>query len=360
MQDILSNTFKVIISFFVALVLNKLLSLFRKRQLYLSCWNSIENTSIADNAFTMNSSIYNNGKDKEKNVIIKMPNGLSCSVLSSTYDYKNENGEILIDRVLPSEKISMVILVEGARKLEKKIRPRIKSEDANGRVYLTQDVVPPSAGVLTFTIALFTTTLGVLSYLISSGDSPEKTIGYIHNSLFYSDYKNNGFLISPFGNDIVIKNYDIAKKEYPIELVDARRLNGKIQYKFRLVNKLSSPMAFKANYKVNSSHAFWGEISNISDFADEQTQQKAKQEIFEKYHANGTVIGGKIFFDSAEVIVKPNSMSYLILSRDDKSYLTLDDMDAEIDIKASEGLVNKKLEMFFQANNNKKIISLFK
>ncbi|MFN1438671.1 hypothetical protein ACK18D_12225 [Escherichia coli] len=120
MQDILSNTLKVIISFFVALILNKLLSLFRKRQLYLSCWNSIENTSIADNAFTINSSIYNNGKDKEKNVIIKMPNGLSCSVLSSTYDYKNENGEIHIDRVLPSEKISMVILVEGARKLEKK------------------------------------------------------------------------------------------------------------------------------------------------------------------------------------------------------------------------------------------------
>ncbi len=49
-----------------------------------------------------------------------------------------------------------------------------------------------------------------------------------------------------------------------------------------------------------------------------------------------------------------------LLSRDDKSYLTLDDMDAEIDIKASEGLVNKKVEMFFQANNNKKIISLFK
>ncbi|EPQ9472544.1 hypothetical protein ACVEDE_025355 (plasmid) [Enterobacter hormaechei] len=143
MQDILSNTFKVIISFFVALVLNKLLSLFRKRQLYLSCWNSIENTSIADNAFTMNSSIYNNGKDKEKNVIIKMPNGLSCSVLSSTYDYKNENGEILIDRVLPSEKISMVILVEGARKLEKKIRPRIKSEDANGVVSENESMVTP-------------------------------------------------------------------------------------------------------------------------------------------------------------------------------------------------------------------------
>ena len=305
MQDILSNTFKVIISFFVALVLNKLLSLFRKRQLYLSCWNSIENTSIADNAFTMNSSIYNNGKDKEKNVIIKMPNGLSCSVLSSTYDYKNENGEILIDRVLPSEKISMVILVEGARKLDKKIRPRIKSEDANGRVYLTQDVVPPSAGVLTFTIALFTTTLGVLSYLISSGDSPEKTIGYIHNSLFYSDYKNNGFLISPFGNDIVIKNYDIAKQEYPIELVDARRLNGKIQYKFRLVNKLSSPMAFKANYKVNSSHAFWGEISNISDFADEQTQQKAKQEIFESIMRTVRSSGGRYFLIRQRLLLSP-------------------------------------------------------
>ncbi|WP_414456526.1 hypothetical protein, partial [Enterobacter cloacae] len=48
------------------------------------------------------------------------------------------------------------------------------------------------------------------------------------------------------------------------------------------------------------------------------------------------------------------------LSRDDKSYLTLDDMNAEIDIKASEGLVNKEVEMFFQANYNEKIRSLFK
>ncbi|MFJ5389955.1 hypothetical protein ACIPUF_03820 [Pectobacterium sp. CHL-2024] len=170
MQDILSNTLKVIVSFFVALVLNKFFSLFRKRQLYLSCWNSIENTSIADNAFTMSASIYNNGKDKEKNVIIKMPNGLSCSVLSSTYDYKNEKGEIIIDRVLPSEKISMVILVEGAKKLERKIRPRIKSEDTNGKAYLTQDIVPPSAGVLTFTIALSTTVLGAFAYMIGSGE----------------------------------------------------------------------------------------------------------------------------------------------------------------------------------------------
>lgn len=53
-------------------------------------------------------------------------------------------------------------------------------------------------------------------------------------------------------------------------------------------------------------------------------------------------------------------MSYLILSRDDKSYLTLDDMNAEIDIKASEGLMNKEVEMFFQANYNEKIRSLFK
>ena len=94
MSDILSNTIKVIISFFVALFLNKILSIFRKRQLYLSCWNSLENTSISDNACTINASIYNNGKEKEKNVVIQMPSGMECSALSCNYDYKNASGSL--------------------------------------------------------------------------------------------------------------------------------------------------------------------------------------------------------------------------------------------------------------------------
>ena len=112
MSDILSNTIKVIISFFVALFLNKILSIFRKRQLYLSCWNSLENTSISDNACTINASIYNNGKEKEKNVVIQIPSGMECSALSCNYDYKNDSGKIIIDRVLPGKKLSLIILIE--------------------------------------------------------------------------------------------------------------------------------------------------------------------------------------------------------------------------------------------------------
>lgn len=361
MNDILSNTLKVVVSFFVALILNKILSVFRKRQLYMSCWNSIENTSLSDNAFTMNASIYNNGKDKEKNVVIKMPNGLNCSVISSTYDYKNESGEIIIDRVLPSEKISLIILVEGERKLGRKIKPRIKSEDTNGKVFLTTDVVPPSAGVLTLTLAVSTTILGAMTYITVNDNSPERLISYVHNSLFYRDYKDNGFIIYPFDNDIIIKNYDIAKKEYPIEFIDARKLNGTLQLKFRLVNKLDVPMIFKAHYEVASSRKFYNELYEVSDFVNEEIREKARRDIYKKYHVDSMEINNSIFTASdEEVILKPNSMGYLILSRSDEKHITLDDMNVGVVIKSQQGLVNKEVALYFESKNNEKIKSLFR
>ncbi|HBC7127361.1 TPA: hypothetical protein KEY03_004305, partial [Escherichia coli] len=119
MPDLITDTLKVVTSFFVALVLNKFLSIFRKRQLYLSCWNSLSKTSISDNAIVINASVFNKGKDKEKNVEIKVPNGMSCTVIASDHDATTEGSFVKIDRILANKKISMVLLIEGTRVLDK-------------------------------------------------------------------------------------------------------------------------------------------------------------------------------------------------------------------------------------------------
>ena len=126
MPDLITDTLKVVTSFFVALVLNKFLSIFRKRQLYLSCWNSLSKTSISDNAIVINASVFNKGKDKEKNVEIKVPNGMSCTVIASDHDATTEGSFVKIDRILANKKISMVLLIEGTRILDKSTMPSIR------------------------------------------------------------------------------------------------------------------------------------------------------------------------------------------------------------------------------------------
>ena len=53
---------------------------------------------------------------------------------------------VKIDRILANKKISMVLLIEGTRILDKSTMPSIRSEDTDGKTYLSKDSVPPSAG----------------------------------------------------------------------------------------------------------------------------------------------------------------------------------------------------------------------
>ncbi|WP_447746353.1 hypothetical protein [Enterobacter asburiae] len=364
MSDILSNTIKVIISFFVVLFLNKILSILRKRQLYLSCWNSLENTSVSDNACTINASIYNNGKEKEKNVVIQMPSGMECSALSCNYDYKNDSGKIIIDRVLPGKKLSLIILIEGSRSLDKKCKPKIKSEDTDGKVYLTTDIVPPSAGYLTLSGAFCITIIGVFSYLISSGADPIKAFEKTHNTLFYNDYYSTGISFNPIGNGLLTDTYKIKENEYPIELIDARRLNGVIQYKFRVINKFNYPMTVYAGYEINNSHEFWSEISKINDSVDKAAAEKKELEVYKKYHVDTKEVLNSKSISIArdtDTTIAPNSLGYLILTRNDYQYLTLDDMNVSIRLKASSnGSEYETLEMNFYSYKNKKTRAMFK
>jgi len=363
MQDVLSNALKVIISFFVALFLNKILSLFRKRQLYLSCWNSLDNTSVSNNAITINASVYNNGKEKEKNIIIQMPNGMACSVLSGNCDYQNDNGKIQIDRVLSGKKVSLIILIEGTRTLDKTSKPKIKSEDADGKTYLTTDIVPPSAGYLTLSAAFLITLIGGLSYLIASGANPDEMFARSHNSLFYNNYYNNGFSFNPIGSSTLTETYNIQEKEFPIELMDARRLNGQIQYKFRIVNKYNYPMLVSAEYDINNSHDFWREMSKINDAVDDNLAVKKKLELYEKYHVDTNIepyLDYPTLARRSDVTVKENSLGFLIITRKDNRELSLEDMNLTITLKVTtNGNEYESIELKFYSYKNAKTKAMF-
>lgn len=335
MAEIFSNTIKVLISFFITLLLNRLLSVFRKRQLYLSCWNYLDNTSLSDSGCTINASIYNNGKDKEKNVIIYMPMGFKCSAISGNQEYVNEDGVIKIDRILSGKKVSLVILIEGCQKLDKKTKPKIKSEDADGKVYLTNDIVPPSAGYLTFISAVMITIIAGFSYLFSTGIDPIEKSQNAYNYMFNNKYYALGFSLDPTESKILTKRYDISNGDYPIELIDAKRSDGLIQYKFRVINKYSNPLIVNARYEINDSKSFWREITEVNNSLDKGSIKERELKVFGKYHVDtGDEYTNNIFqaYDT-KVIVAANSLGYLILSRKDYPYISLDDMNVSFELK---------------------------
>ncbi|HHQ6628383.1 TPA: hypothetical protein ACSTL5_004957, partial [Serratia fonticola] len=194
MSEILNNSIKVIVSFFIVLFINKALSVFRKRQLYLACWNYLKNTSLSDNSCTINGSIYNKGKDKEKNVEISMPSGIKISLISSDYSsIKTENGKLIIDRVLPKQKISIVALVEGITEINRKIKPEIKSEDSNGKTFLGADFVPPSMGIIVLAMTIILFVSGMILYIEKVDKNAIFFFEKKYNQIKYNDLYDQGF-----------------------------------------------------------------------------------------------------------------------------------------------------------------------
>lgn len=87
-------------------LINRVISSFRFRQLYLSFEDVLPCTLPENNGYTANIRLYNKGKDKENKIEIIFPRTSTCQILSSNYPtVSNEGARILIDRILPKQTI---------------------------------------------------------------------------------------------------------------------------------------------------------------------------------------------------------------------------------------------------------------
>lgn len=296
MTEIINNALKGLVSFFLILFINKALSVFRKRQLYLSCWNSLKNTSISNNACTINGSVYNKGKDKEKNVEISMPSGFKLSLVSSDYSsIKTENGKIIIDRILPKQKISIIVLVEGLTSIDKKTKPEIKSEDANGKTYLSQDSVPPSMGwiISFFSFVIFTG--GFFAYVQYQNSNPFSYVRNKYNEFHYSNLYNQGFSLKEYMDNGFLDIYDIKNNKLPVDVVSVSENNGYINYVFKVHNRLDKEMKVKFNFDIVNSDDFYKKLDVIND--EYTTEFESKKEGIKKNDIDKLIM---LFNDKSE------------------------------------------------------------
>lgn len=303
MAEIINNALKGLVSFFLILFINKALSVFRKRQLYLSCWNSLRNTSISNNACTINGSVYNKGKDKEKNVEISMPSGFKLSLVSSDYNsIKTENGKIIIDRILPKQKISIIALVKGVTYIDKKIKPEIKSEDANGKTFLSQDLVPPSMGwiISFFSFIIF---MGVFfAYVQYQNANPFSYARSKYNEFYYSNLYNQGFSLMWYKDNEFLDAYDIKNNKLPIDIVSVSvsENNGYISYAFKAHNPLDKEIKVNFNFDIINSDDFYKKLGDINN-AYQIKFEKQKGEIKNKNKMDKLT---KLFNDNSEEVKK--------------------------------------------------------
>lgn len=353
MPDLMTDILKVITSFFVALVLNKFLSLFRKRQLYLSCWNSLNNTTLSDNAITINASIFNKGKDKEKNVEIKVPNGMSCSVIASDYDVKTDAGIVKIDRVLANSKISLVLLIEGTRVLDKSTMPSIRSEDADGKTYLTKDSVPPGAGSFILGGAVFAAVLSYMVISMQTEDNPLAGPLKSYNYLIYNKMYSSGFSISPIGNSLVIDNYNLHTNELPVEIIDAKIEGNELIFKFRVLNKTSNSLTVSGKWKIYKNFQFMSEHVDTFDYKDEKKRNEEELKVYKKYNVEFSDDNGFLMERMADKIEVPaNSISYLIVKRKYTPELTYNDLNIEFTFSGGAGERFQEADMLFTAGRS--------
>ena len=379
MDEYKSNFMRAFITIIFAFLFNKFLSIFRIRQLYLVCTDFLEFTSVSDNGYTVKIIVINKGKDKEEDVEIWMPQGSSCSLISSNYQaVTSENNLIKIDRVLPNEKLELSVLIEGDRYINKKNLPKIKSKDAKGKSYDSIDKVPVGIGtvfwLLTFFIFsgifIFTSIVYDRNYILDF----KKT----YNNYLYDEFYKDGFELLPFKDNELIKLYNLSKKEKPIILQSVNFDKHNINYDFILFNNTEKYLKYEVKFEIYQLSEFLkklshlmhekeniltGEIPDFNSFSlEELDEYKVKTEIFHqelrklflKYKVDANYYNSEapiVNFKTVKGTLKPNSKENIRISRDKIEDLTMDDLNIEFKFASTDGEIIDDTFIFYSHKN---------
>ena len=275
-MEALPGILKILGTLALTTFFNKILSTFRIRQLYLSFENVLECYDPGVKGYTVLLAVYNKGKDKEKNVEIIIPGTRKCQVLSSDYpSITCVENVIKIDRVIPKQIVNIAVFVEGDDRVSKKNKPKIKSEDANGKSYSSKSEVPPSMGPSLLFASGCLAFLLLISYTVWAGKDPFN----MYYAIKYSEYVEQG--LSPWGAG---DNYMISTGSsavMAIETLPVSRSGNKIALSYRVRNTTNKPIY--VSLITTSDSDFYREISSISRNEPKSLAEKKKAEIEARY-----------------------------------------------------------------------------
>lgn len=215
-MEALLSIAKVIGLFFLTTLLNKVLSIFRPRSLYLSIDRLLDCHDAANEGYTATLTLYNKGTNKEENVEIFFPLTKNIQIISSDhYEAKVDEQTIKVDRILPKTTITLFVYLNGAKRISENRKPIIKSKDANGTSYFGSHV-PVSKAYVTAAVSITLVMLALTTYsAISDND-----LSYAYYKIRYPSLLKQGFTPASYSANRLISPVPLSEVPYPLEIIE--------------------------------------------------------------------------------------------------------------------------------------------
>ncbi|NMZ70093.1 hypothetical protein SAMN05216370_2501 [Pseudomonas peli] len=280
-MEYISVAIKAMVTVFLTLVINKFLSIFRRRQLYVTVHSVINNLSYKAGGYTVSLVVGNKGKDKEKAVEIVFPKNKVCKVVSSDYSGVTSDGrKIKIDRVLAGQRIETIVYVSGEFEPGRKNKPFVKSEDANGKSFYGRGMEPVGAGPIFLFFSVFGAILS-MGYFVYDGKSPFD--GYY--SLRYWSFYNAGFSVDDIQENKFLSGLYPFDKDLPISFLRVEKAKGNRYLHFSIQNRTPEVLKVSAEYMTRDSRLYVRERLAAYNIFDEKESDAELRRIDEKYNA---------------------------------------------------------------------------
>jgi hypothetical protein len=297
---------KVLIPIMLTPIINRFISSFRIRQLYLSFDDVLPSKIPNSEGHISIINIYNKGKDKEKEIEIIFPKTTNCQILSSDYpDIKVEDNKIKIDRLLAKQKITMSVYTNSTEKFSLQNKPFLKSEEANGKSYDGKLAVPPSAGPAALIISFFIALTLTFTYAVLA----DVSLSYPYYAIRYKSFMDQGFRPSIISSNSLISQSSIFSEKYPITLLDPVKLNSIIEINLKIKNTKKEKIYATIYYNMKNSD-YDKEMEATKKEKDLSKSVELKKVIDEKY---GYSRDDKFYWGDIEII--PNEEKSFILQR---------------------------------------------
>lgn len=229
--------------------------------------------------------ITNKGKEKEKNVTVTIPKCKSISIISSNaINIECKDNKISIERVLPNEKITCIILVKDGAVISKSNLPILKSDDANGKCYNDIKKVPPSLGPAFFSFSLVVAFIVLMGGAIYKGYDPFEVTYTQYFKMRFTSFYERGFENRSFQNNSLTKQYDTSRLDFPVDLKSIDVKDGKIVYVFTVNNKTNYNLSSDMKFIVRDEDKYYDELGKALNIRDDIERRQALHNLRDKYH----------------------------------------------------------------------------
>lgn len=294
---------KAIVTLMITAFLNKALSIFRIRQLYVAVDNILDCHDININGYTSTLTIYNRGKDKEKAIQVIIPETNFCQIIAQSMPgvtYKDNL--ITIDRLAPGETLTLSVFIKGRNKLHKNLLPIIKSEDITGRPFWGRENVWPSLGPAVRGISLLGGLTALTVFIIWKAGGPDQA----YYNLRYHNLHGQGFTPDFTSDNYLISKLSIFEDKYPFTVKPLYTKSGKLYFPVTITNTEASPQNIKIGIAGIDSE-YYKQSNKMLSF---NSKSETKEELRTRFSVP------KEFWRSIEETLDPKETKTIIFTRE--------------------------------------------